>query len=135
MREPQVVRRARVHRMSLCAIGMPVSGPAAARARISSARLAALSARGSSSVMKLFSVRSKRPMRSKQARVSSVDEILFAARAAESSESVAFSTLFDHLGHEVQPVFDRRRDGLIKRALVGLAHFVGAQPLRDIERV
>src|SRR5882672_1250928 len=129
MREPQVVRSTRVQKMSLCAMGMPVSGPASPRARRSSARRADSRASDSSTSMKAFSWLLKRPMRSRHWRVSSTEESFLAARAAESSLSVALSTLLDHLGHEVQAVVDRRGDGLIKLARVGLAPLVRPQAL------
>ena len=86
----------RVQKMSLCATGMPSSGPVASPcARRSSARLASASARASSTVMKAFSAPSplsKRPIRPRYSWVSSTEEIFFACRAAESCESVAFNT-------------------------------------------
>src|SRR5919204_6788997 len=135
MREPQVVRRLRLQRMSLCATGMPVSGVASPRARHSSARRAAASASASPAMlMKLLSSRLNRRMRARQARVSSTEEIFFAARSPESCVSVAASTLLDHLRHEVETLLDSRRDGLIKSVLVGLANFVRPQalPLRQM---
>src|SRR6185503_21331081 len=95
MREPQVVRMVRVHRMSLCAIGMPVSGPAAPRAHKASACFARSSACDGSTLMKAFSASPYRSMRCRQARVSSTDEIFLAASAAPSSPSVALSKLLD----------------------------------------
>src|SRR2546422_10415350 len=68
-------------------------------------------------------------MRSRWSCVSSTDESFLAASAAESSESVAFSKLLDHLGDEVQAVLDRRRDRLINLRLAGLDDLVGTQPL------
>ena len=56
-------------------------------------------------------------------------------RAAESSASVASSTLLDHLRDEVEVFAHRGRDGLINRVAVGLSDFVGAQPLHQVERV
>src|SRR5438132_4795202 len=134
MREPQVVSRSRVQKMSLCAIGMPVSGSASPRARRASARFAASSACDPSTLMNALSS-SWRSMRCRQARVNSTDETFFAARAAESSRSVALSKLLDHLGHEVQPILDCGSDRLIKLALVGLAHFIRPQALNHLERM
>src|SRR5260221_7995029 len=134
MREPQVVRRPRVQKMSLCAIGMPVSGVAFPLERSSSALLAAARAPASSTLMKALSS-SWRAMRSRQARVSSTEEIFLAASAAESSLSVALSKLLDDLGNQIQAVFDRRRDGLIKLALVALADLVGPQALNHVDGV
>src|SRR5258706_11381694 len=134
MREPQVVRRPRVQKMSLWAIGMPVSGVAFPLERSSSALLAAARAPASSTLMKALSS-SWRAMRSRQARVSSTEEIFFAASAAESSRSVALSKLLDDLGNQIQAVFDRGRDGLIKLARVAAADFVRPQPLSHVDGV
>ena len=41
----------------------------------------------------------------------------------------------DDLRHQVEALFDRRRDRLEACALVGLGHLVGAQPLDGVERV
>src|SRR5438046_5795091 len=128
MREPQVVSRSRVQKMSLCAIRMPVSGPASPFARRASARRASERLRAASTVMKAFSSPLSCAMRSRQSCVSSTDESFLAASAAESSESVAFSKLLDHLGDEVQAVLDRRRDRLINPRLAGLADLAGTQP-------
>src|SRR5690348_15962621 len=135
MREPHVVRSARVQKMSLCAIGTPVSGPAAPCARYWSARDAAPMVSSSSTLMKLFSPPLKRAMRRRNSRASSTDETCFGASARESSVTVAFSTLLDHFGHEVQALFHRRRHRLVKRALVALANLVGPQALREVERM
>src|SRR5437879_6097522 len=129
MREPQVVSRSRVQKMSLCAIGMPVSGPASPFARRASARRASERLRAASTVMKAFSSPLSCAMRSRWSCVSSTEESFLAASAAESSESVAFSKLLYDLGDEVQAVLDRRGDRLIKLLLVGLGDLVGTQPL------
>src|SRR5262245_7456761 len=100
--------------MSLCAIGMPVSGPASPFAR------------RSSTVRKALSSRSKRAMRSRCSRVSSTEESFFAARAWESSVRVALITLLDDLGHQVQAALDRRRGRLVGLARLILARLVGA---------
>src|SRR3954469_2666995 len=121
--------------MSLCAIGMPVSGPASVRASRSSARRAAESAWSSSKEMKAFSCVLSRPMRSRQARVSSTEESFFAASRPESSRSVEFSTLLEHLRHEVQPVLNRGGDRLIWVALIRLAHLVRPQSLTEVDGV
>src|SRR2546423_8325685 len=115
--------------MSLCAIGMPVSGPASPFARRAWARRASERLRAGSTVMKAFSSPLSCAMRSRWSCVSSTDESFLAASAAESSESVAFSKLLDHLGDEVQAVLDRRRDRLINLRLPGLGDLVGQQPL------
>src|SRR5882672_10883140 len=121
MREPHVVRMVRVQKMSLCAMGIPVSGSASPRARRASARSAAASASDASTLMKLFSSPLCREMRSRQARVNSTDDSFFAASALESSRIEALSKLLDDLGHEVQPILhlwfsvrSHRRDRLIK---------------------
>src|SRR5688500_18879549 len=134
MREPQVVRSARVQRMSLCATAMPVSGPAAPRARCSSARRAAARARDSSTLMNAFNSRCAR-MRARHCPVSSTAEILPAASAAESSVTVAFSKLLDDLRHEIQARVYRRRGRLVALARVRLGHFIGPQFLYEVERV
>src|SRR6266850_2409213 len=129
MRDPQVVRSTRVQKMSLCAIGIPVSGWPSPLARRASARFAASRASDSSKSMKAFSCRLKRPMRSRHWRVSSTEEIFPVASAADSSLSVALSTLLDHLRDQVQAILDRGRDGLTRLALVGFTHLVGPQAL------
>src|SRR4051812_14336981 len=116
MREPQVVRKSRVHRMSLCAIGIPVSGPALPLARCSSARRAAarlVSLSSSFEMNALISGLSFR-IRSRQARVSSTEEIFLAASAAESSVTVELSRLLNDFGDEIQAPFHGRGNGLIR---------------------
>src|SRR5437868_3905022 len=135
MREPQVVRMARVQRMSLCAIGIPVSGAASPRALFASASRAQFSAWDASTLINALSASPWRSMRSRQARVSSTEEIFLAASAAPSSPRVAFSKLLDDLRHEVEAFFHRRGDSLIKLALVLFARFVGTQALDHIEGV
>src|SRR6185295_15106239 len=135
MREPQVVRKSRVHRMSLCAIGMPVSGPASPFARRASARLAALRLFSSSVEMKAFSCRSSFAIRSRQARVSSTDETFFTASAADNSVTVELSKLLDDFGDEVKTLFHRRGRGLVELPPVGFGDFVGAKPLNQVEGV
>src|SRR5258706_1119761 len=70
-------------------------------------------------------------MRSRQARVSSTEEIFLAASAAPSSPRVALSKLLDDLRHEVEALFHRRSDRLIKLALVCVAHRVRTETLND----
>ncbi|MQM39562.1 hypothetical protein KBTX_03592 [wastewater metagenome] len=65
IRLPQLVRTPSVQKMSLCAMGTPVSGPASPRARRASAASARASAASSVTLMKLFSVPSCRRMRSR----------------------------------------------------------------------
>src|SRR5258708_18087080 len=134
MREPQVVRSPRGQKMSLCAIGRPVSGRAPPRDRSLSAFSAAARAPASSTLMKALSS-AWRAIRARQARVSSTEEIFLAASAAESSRSVALSKLLDDLGDQIQAVFDRGRDGLIKLARVAAADFVRPQPLSHVDGV
>src|SRR5260370_3421405 len=74
-------------------------------------------------------------MRSRQARVSSTEEIFLAASAAPSSPSVALSKLLDDLRHEVQARSHRRGYRQIKLALLPLAHFVRAQSLNEVDRM
>ena len=77
--EPQVVRQPLAQKMSLCAIGMPVSGPASpARDALVRAARAAPGARASSTVMKAFSSPFSRAMRSRNCCVSSTLETFFA---------------------------------------------------------
>src|SRR5258706_5205552 len=134
MREPGVVRRPGVQKMSWGGIGLPVRGVAFPLERSWSALLAAGRAPASSTLMKALSS-SWRAMRSRQARVSSTEEIFLAASAAESSRSVALSKLLDDLGDQIQAVFDRGRDGLIKLARVAAADFVRPQPLSHVDGV
>src|ERR1041384_1628234 len=124
MREPQVVRKSRVHRMSLCAIGIPVSGPASPLARRSSARRAAARLRSlSSSVeMNALSSRLSLAIRSRQARVSSTEEIFLAARAGGSSGTGDKRRLLKDLGHEVQPPFHGGGNGRVRFPPVVLRH-------------
>jgi len=55
MREPQVVRTPSVQKMSLCAIGTPVSAPPSPAASVRSAARAAASASSAVTEMKAFS--------------------------------------------------------------------------------
>src|SRR4051812_269576 len=137
MREPQVVRKSRVHRMSLCAIGIPVSGPASPLARCSSAlrAMARLPSLSSSVEMKALSSALSLAVRSKQARVSSTEEIFLAASAADSSVTVELSRLLNDFGDEVQTCFHGRRDRLVGLAPIGLGDVVRAQPLDQVQSV
>src|SRR4026209_1796959 len=134
MREPQVVRSVRVHRMSLCATGIPASGPPSPLARRSSARRAASRLCEGSTVMNALRSRCA-SMRARQSCVSSRAEIFLAASAAESSVTVELSKLLNDLGDEVQALFHRGGDGLVQPALVALGDLVGAQPLNQVQRV
>src|SRR5688572_19744665 len=111
MREAQVVGSARVQKMSLCAMGMPVSGPASPFARRSSARFAASMLISSSTVMKALSSRYLSIL-SRWARVNSTAETFFADKAAESSVTLALSTLLENFGHEIEPPLYGRRHRL-----------------------
>src|SRR4051812_29007905 len=135
MREPHVVCRPCVQRMSLCAIGIPVSGWVSPHERRASASSAALSAAASSTWTKAFSSPFNRPTRSRQARVSSTEEIFLAVSAALSSPRVALSKLLDDFGYEVEAVVHRRRDRLIKLTLIAFAHFVRPQALDHVSDV
>src|SRR5262249_35011868 len=108
---------------------MPVSASAPPAARRASACFACASAPASSTVMKAFSAPFSRPMRSRQARVSSTEETFLALRATDSSVSVALSKLLDDLRQEIEVVRHGRGDGLITLVLVGLGDAVLAQPL------
>jgi len=84
--------------------------------------------------MKQFNSGASRSMRARHARVSSTEEISLAASAptvCETSTRARYSITF----HEIEAVLDRGSDGLIKRALVRLAHFVGPQALHRIDRI
>ena len=72
--EPQVVRTPSVQKMSLWAIGTPVSGPARPAARASSAACAAAKAPSAVTVTKALRAGWPAAMRSRQARVSSTLE-------------------------------------------------------------
>ena len=74
IREPQAVFTPAVQKMSLCASGMPVSGVALPCARRRSAAAACPSACSAVTVTKAFSGASKRSIRLKKWRVSSVAE-------------------------------------------------------------
>ena len=69
--DAQVVRMPSVQKMSLCAIGTPVSGPPSPRASRSSARRASASARSAVTVTKALSCGPSRSMRPRKCRVSS----------------------------------------------------------------
>src|SRR3989440_11248977 len=121
--------------MSLCATGMPVSGPPSRFAMRASAARAPARLTFSSTVMKALSSPSRCAMRSKQSRVSSTAEIFLAARAAPSSARLWLSTLLNHFRYQVQGVVDRRRERLVKRVPVGLGDLVRAQSLDQLERM
>ncbi len=87
MREPQVVRTPCVQKMSLCAIGTPVSAPPVPAASARSAAAASLSARSRVTEMKALSVAWLASMRSRNASASSTLEKRLARSPAASSVS------------------------------------------------
>src|SRR3990172_332265 len=120
----------RVQKMSLCASGIPASGPPSPLARRASARRASARLRASSTVMKAFSSPFSPAIRSRNIRVSSTEETFPAARAAESSATLALCRLLNDLRHQVKAPFDRRGDRLEELALVRFRDGVRPQPLR-----
>jgi hypothetical protein len=74
---------------SLCAIGMPVSGPALPLARAASAALACASAPSASMVTNALSVDCALPIRSSSVCVSSTDDSFPAASCADSPAMVS----------------------------------------------
>src|SRR5262245_47199269 len=85
--------------------------------------------------MKALSSRFSLAMRSRQARVSSTEEIFLAARAAESSVTVELSRLLNDFGNQVKTSLHGRPDRLVSLAPVGLADFVRTQPLDHVQGV
>src|SRR5690606_19379378 len=92
IREPQDVFTPAVQKMSLCAIGTPVSGPAVSSARRRSASSASRSASSLVTVMNPFSSPSSFSIRSRQCRVSSTADIL-RARSASASCAIVKSCM------------------------------------------
>ena len=89
MREPQVVRSPRVQKMSLCAIGMPVSGAGLPGAQTRDRRAAAsASAASALTLMKALSRPGGARCAPGTARVSSTLETARARSAAASSATV-----------------------------------------------
>src|SRR5262249_48222731 len=128
--EPQLVRIPRVQKMSLWAIGIPVSGPAWPCARFASAARASARLRSRSIVMKALSEPFSAAARARNTSVSSTLEMRFAARAKPSSARVALSKLLDDLRHKVEARFHRRGDFFLELfAPVRLGYLVVAQPL------
>src|SRR5579875_3790690 len=149
MREPAVVRQLRVTKMSLCAMGTPVKGPASLPARRTSAALACARVRSRSTCRK--ALRSLAAMRSRNRVASSVAEILRACSCADSSlrvslcmESVTLRSCgpvgpeadggwreapdsFDDLGHQVQAILGGRGRLLVVVAAIGFGHGIFAQ--------
>src|SRR5512143_344727 len=139
IREPQVVRSPAVISTSLCAIGMPQSGPAAPSASAASAALAAASAPSASTVTKALSAGLCRAIRPSASCVSSTDDARFAWSARDSAAMVSVTPrpprLFDHLGHEVEAVLDRRGDALVENVGVGFGDAILAQRQHHVLRV
>ncbi len=110
-----MVRSPAVISTSLCAIGMPVSGPRRrARERASAARAAA-SAPSASTVMNALSDACAAPMRASASCASStLDTVRDAQRLRELARRV-FTSL-DDLRHQVQSTGCRRRALLVQRA-------------------
>ena len=123
--------RPAVTRMSLCAIGMPVSGPRVAGARAPRRPPARRrSAPSASTVMKAFSAalcardaREQRLASARRWRSVRVQRGGSSARVRSARDEVGASGMragrrgrcaprsLDHLGHEIQAVLDGRRDG------------------------
>src|SRR6478672_56373 len=137
MREPAVERQPRVTKISLCAIGTPVSGVASPLASRASAAAACASV--SSSLMSVYALRSLACARARKWRASSVAETCLPCSSADSSLMVmvcmvcsfAMSGLFDDLGHEVQAVLGGRRRLLVIVAAVWLIGNIVAQAQRE----
>src|SRR5580700_664509 len=136
MREPQVVRTPRVQKMSLWAMGTPVSAPAPVPARARSAAAAAASAGSRVTDMNALRAPWARSMRASSAVTSSTLENLRALSPAASCVSVAVCrsltpASLDDLGNEVQPGCGKRRVRLVLLVTVHLGHQVGPQTLRE----
>ncbi len=87
--EPQLVLTPCVQKMSLCASGRPVSGPASPDAKVDSATFACASADSAVTVMKAFSVGCDASIRLSRDFVSSVTENSLARSFFASSDSVS----------------------------------------------
>src|SRR5881394_3293963 len=126
MREPQVVRTPWVQKMSLWAIGTPVSAPALPAASARSAAAASLSACSRVTEMNALSVAWLASIRASNARTSSTLENFLARRPAASCVSVSVCqpltpASLDDLGNEVQAGGD----------LGGLGAIQGADEVED----
>src|SRR3954471_511326 len=88
MREPQLVRTPAVQKMSLCASGSPVSGPAEPSCRATSARTDCAKAESAITVMNALSCGCAASMRASSDFVSSVTENSLARSFRASSASV-----------------------------------------------
>src|SRR2546423_4620170 len=139
MREPQVVRTPWVQKMSLWAIGTPVSAPALPAASARSAAAASLSACSRVTEMNALSVAWLASIRARNARTSSTLENFRARRSAASCASVPVCqpltpASLDDLGNEVQASGDLGRVRLIVLVAVLLAHHVRPQTLRQARK-
>jgi len=85
--------------------------------------------------MKALSSRLSFAIRSKQARVSSTEEIFLAASAADSSVTVELRRLLNDFGDEIQPPFHCWGNGLMRLAPVGFGDLVRPQPLDHVQGV
>src|SRR5581483_1865219 len=140
MREPQVVRQLRVQKLSLCAMGIPVSvvpSPLAMRASAAAAWARLLSG---SKVMKALSRSFVRCARCTNMRVSSTLDTRLPCNAEDSSTRVALiiaakraaARSLDDLGDELKTVLDLRGIGLEALALIVLGDPIFAKPKHDI---
>src|SRR2546430_119455 len=139
MREPEVVRTPWVQKMSLWAIGTPVSAPALPAASARSAAAASLSACSRVTEMNALSVAWLASIRASNARTSSTLENFRARRPAASCVSVPVCqpltpASLDDLGNEVQAGGDLGRVRLILLVAVLLAHHVRPQTLRQARK-
>src|SRR5262245_20881409 len=147
--DPQVVNQPCAQKMSLCARGIPVRGPASPRAMRWSAARACARLRSGSTVMNALRLPCAAAMRSRHARVSSTLETRFWARSAASALRLALSInpgkrldhggrapscspysssqSLDNLGNEIEVGLNLRRDRLKQGVLVGLGDDIRAQ--------
>src|SRR5256885_8723208 len=139
MRDPQVVRTPWVQKMSLWAIGTPVSAPAAPAASARSAAAASPSACSRVTEMNALSAAWLASIRCRYARTSSTLENFLARRPAASCVSVLVCQSLtrgslDDLGHQVQAGGDLGRVRLIVLVAVLLGHHVRPPALGSGER-
>src|SRR5580658_711958 len=136
MREPAVVRTPWVQKMSLWAMGTPVSAPPLPAARARSAAAAAASAGSRVTEMKALRLPWARSMRASSAVTSSTLENFRARSPAASCVSVLpcrslTCPSLDDLRNQVKPGRDLRRVQLVLLVAVGLGHQVRPQALRQ----
>src|SRR6187399_945134 len=132
--EPQLVRTSFVQKMSLCASGSPVSGPAFPEPKVASATFACARADSGVTVMKELSAGCDASMRASRLFVSSVTENSLARSFFASSDSVSVciglkTFLLDDLGNEIQRGFDLRSVALVLLVLVLFGHDIGPHAL------